>query len=132
MPIRQPPAEHGTPVNEVIRKMGFCEQTFYRWKKQYSGMDTSELRKVKKFEEESLRETLGHARLQFRVEGKGNTDPTVCAAAVQDHSTHGVEDRRQAHRSRKAAGAVGRAHYDIALFGGEMGDQGRPACHAQS
>lgn len=26
-------AEHGTPVLEVIRKMGISEQTFYRWKK---------------------------------------------------------------------------------------------------
>ncbi len=27
-------AETGTPVAEVIRKMGITEQTFYRWKKQ--------------------------------------------------------------------------------------------------
>jgi len=25
-------AETGTPVEEVIRKMGICEQTFYRWR----------------------------------------------------------------------------------------------------
>ena len=25
-------AETGTPVKEVIRKMGVSEQTFYRWK----------------------------------------------------------------------------------------------------
>ena len=28
-------AETGTPVAEVIRKMGVTEQTFYRWKKQH-------------------------------------------------------------------------------------------------
>ena len=27
-------AELGTPVVEVVRKMGVSEQTFYRWKKQ--------------------------------------------------------------------------------------------------
>ena len=31
-------AETGTPVPEVCRKMGTCEQSFYRWKKKYIGM----------------------------------------------------------------------------------------------
>jgi transposase-like protein len=31
-------AETGTPVGEVIRKMGISTQTFYRWKKQYGQM----------------------------------------------------------------------------------------------
>ena len=30
-------AELGTPVSEVVRKLGITEQTFYRWKKQYGG-----------------------------------------------------------------------------------------------
>lgn len=46
-------AEHGTPVKEVVRKMGISEQTFYRWKKKYGGMGTSELRKMKMLEEEN-------------------------------------------------------------------------------
>ena len=33
-------AETGTPVGEVIRKMGISTQTFYRWKKQYGQMDS--------------------------------------------------------------------------------------------
>ena len=31
-------AETGTPVKEVIRKMGITEHTFYRWKKKYGRM----------------------------------------------------------------------------------------------
>lgn len=46
-------AEHGTPVKDVVRKMGISEQTFYRWKKKYGGMGTSELRKMKMLEEEN-------------------------------------------------------------------------------
>ena len=46
-------AEHGTPVKEVIRKMGINEQTFYRWKKKYGGLGTSELRRLKMLEEEN-------------------------------------------------------------------------------
>jgi len=40
-------AETGTPVKEVIRKMGITEQTFYRWKKKYGGMMPSELRRLR-------------------------------------------------------------------------------------
>jgi len=46
-------AETGTPVAEVIRKMGISEQTFYRWKKKYGGLGISELRKLKQLEEEN-------------------------------------------------------------------------------
>jgi transposase-like protein len=31
-------AESGTPVAEIIRKLGIAEQTFYRWKKRFAGM----------------------------------------------------------------------------------------------
>ncbi len=46
-------AETGTPVKEVIRKMGITEQTFYRWKKKYAGMLPGDLRKLKQLEEEN-------------------------------------------------------------------------------
>ena len=46
-------AELGTSVKEVIRKMGITEQTFYRWKRKYGGLGTSELRRLKQLEEEN-------------------------------------------------------------------------------
>ena len=46
-------AESGTPVKEVIRKMGITEQTFYRWKKKYSGMLPSDLKRLKQLEAEN-------------------------------------------------------------------------------
>ncbi len=33
-------AEVGVPVAEVIRKAGISEQTFYRWKKHYVGLES--------------------------------------------------------------------------------------------
>lgn len=48
-------AELGTPVKEVIRKMGISEQTFYRWKKKYGGLDSSDLRRLKVLDEENRR-----------------------------------------------------------------------------
>ena len=46
-------AESGTPVKEIIRKLGISEQTFYRWKKKFGGMGTSEVRRLKQLEEEN-------------------------------------------------------------------------------
>jgi putative transposase len=46
-------AETGTPVGEVIRKMGISTQTFYRWKKQYGQMGVDEIRRLKQLEEEN-------------------------------------------------------------------------------
>lgn len=48
-------AETGTPVKEIIRKMGISEQTFYRWKKLYGGLGPSEVRRLKMLEEENRR-----------------------------------------------------------------------------
>ena len=46
-------AESGTPVSEICRKMGIVEQTFYRWKKKYTGMGVAEVRKLRILEEEN-------------------------------------------------------------------------------
>ncbi len=48
-------AESGTPVAEVIRKMGITEPTFYRWKKQFAGMGVDEIRRLKQLEDENAR-----------------------------------------------------------------------------
>jgi putative transposase len=48
-------AEAGTPVAEVVRRMGISEQTFYRWKKKYTGLMPSDVRKLKQLEEENRR-----------------------------------------------------------------------------
>ena len=46
-------AETGTPVAEVIRRMGISEQTYDRWKKVYGGLGVGELRRVKQLEDEN-------------------------------------------------------------------------------
>ena len=46
-------AEGGTPVREVIRKLGVSEQTFYRWKRKFEGMGVAELRRLRQLEEEN-------------------------------------------------------------------------------
>jgi putative transposase len=48
-------AETGTRVDEVCRKMGISEATFYNWKKKYGGLGVSELRRLRQLEEENSR-----------------------------------------------------------------------------
>ena len=48
-------AESGVSVEEVCRKLGVSQQTFYRWKKKFAGMGVAELRRLKSIEEENKR-----------------------------------------------------------------------------
>ncbi len=47
--------ESGNPVAGVCRKHGVCEQSVYRWRTKYGGMDGAELRRLKELEEENGR-----------------------------------------------------------------------------
>ena len=46
-------AETGVKVEEVCRKMGISEATFYNWKKKYGGMGVNDLRRLRQLEEEN-------------------------------------------------------------------------------
>jgi putative transposase len=48
-------AEVGVPVAQLIRKAGISEQTFYRWKKQYVGLEVDQVRQLKQLQEENAR-----------------------------------------------------------------------------
>lgn len=48
-------AENGTLVEEVCRKLGVSEATFYRWKQQFAGMGVVEIRRLKQLEEENAK-----------------------------------------------------------------------------
>ena len=48
-------AEIGVPVAEVIRKAGISEQTFYRWKAKYVGLEVDQVRQMKQLQEENMR-----------------------------------------------------------------------------
>ena len=48
-------AEVGVPVAELTRKVGISEQTFYRWKKQYVGLEVDPVRQLKQLQEENAR-----------------------------------------------------------------------------
>lgn len=47
--------EAGAKVADLTRKHGFSEQSFYRWKSKYSGLQVSEAKRLKELEHENTR-----------------------------------------------------------------------------
>lgn len=48
-------AEMGMPVSELVRQVGISEQTYYRWRKQYAGLQSDQVRELKHLQEENSR-----------------------------------------------------------------------------
>jgi putative transposase len=59
-------AEGGTVVGEIVRKLGVTEATFYRWKKQYAGLDVGELRALRE-ENAKLRQVVADLALDKTI-----------------------------------------------------------------
>ena len=47
--------ESGISVKDICRESGISDQTFYKWKAKYGGMESSQLKRVKELEEENSR-----------------------------------------------------------------------------
>ena len=45
----------GQTVQEAVRQLGIAEQTYYRWRKEYVGMDKSQARRLNELERENTR-----------------------------------------------------------------------------
>jgi putative transposase len=48
-------SETGVNVQEICRKMGISEATFYNWKKKFGGLGVGELRRLRQLEEENAK-----------------------------------------------------------------------------
>jgi putative transposase len=58
-------AEAGATAKEVCRRHGVSENTFYRWKSKYGGMNVSEAKRLRELEAENrkLKQLLAEAHL---------------------------------------------------------------------
>ncbi len=45
--------EGGREIKDLCRELGVTSTTFYNWRKKYSGMDSSQLKRLKELEEEN-------------------------------------------------------------------------------
>jgi len=105
-------AEQGVPVADLCRKVGISEQSFYRWKKVYGGLQPSEARELKQLREEN-------AKLKRLV-----ADLSLDKVMLQDIVQKSSEARRAARgralpdgplRDQRAPGVSRRAVHPIEL-----------------
>ncbi|EDZ98309.1 transposase IS3/IS911 family protein [Burkholderia sp. H160] len=47
--------ELGMPVADLIRQLGISEQTYYRWKRQYAGLESNQVRVLRQLQDENAR-----------------------------------------------------------------------------
>ena len=45
----------GSSVADAVRQIGVTEVTYYRWRREYGGMKTDQLRRLKELEKENQR-----------------------------------------------------------------------------
>jgi len=45
----------GKSIAEAVRQIGVTQQTYYRWRKDYGGMSTSDAKRLKELEKENSR-----------------------------------------------------------------------------
>lgn len=48
-------SEAGAPTKDLCRKYGVTQNTFYRWKSKFGGMELSDMRRLKELEDENVR-----------------------------------------------------------------------------
>jgi len=62
-------AEELGNIRDVIRKYNVSEQSFYRWRNKYGGMQTSEVRRLKELERENgeLKKMVAEQALDIRM-----------------------------------------------------------------
>jgi putative transposase len=61
--------ELGKTVDEIVRENGVGRSTFYTWQKRYSGMEASELKRLKELEDENrkLKQMYSELALDYMV-----------------------------------------------------------------
>ena len=48
-------AEMGAPGADLIRHLGIAEQTFYRWKQRYGGLESDQVRQFRQLQDENTK-----------------------------------------------------------------------------
>ena len=57
--------EQGRKAEDICRELGIHKGTFYSWRKKYSGMEPSQLKRLKELEEENNRLKRMYAELSL-------------------------------------------------------------------
>lgn len=102
--------EGGEKVTEVFRRLGVSEQTFYRWKKQFTGLGLQELRELRSLPRENAKLkqvvadlTLDRHILQEIVRKKAVKPRARCTLADWAQTTYRLSQRGAARLIPRAS-----------------------------
>lgn len=59
-------AEGGRTVKDVCRELGISENTYYKWKAKYGGMEASDIRRMRELEDENRKLKQMYAELSLQ------------------------------------------------------------------
>ena len=65
-------SDNGVKTSELCRQHGISEQTLYRWKAKYGGMEVSDAKKLKQLEEENRK--LKHVVAELTLDNRALKD----------------------------------------------------------
>ncbi len=88
-------AEVGVPIAELIRKVGISEQTFYRWKAKYIGLEVDQVRQLKQLRDENTKLKQLVAELSLRQDDASGRDQKSSKASPRRPM---VKDLEQSYR----------------------------------
>ena len=102
----------GQSVAEAIRAIGVTEVTYYRWRREFGGLKSDQVKRPKDLEaDNALLRPDPHARL-----GRRGPTPIACC-----RPTHPRAPRRSRRRSIGVIGGMGRAQGSSAQMAGDDG-----------
>jgi putative transposase len=94
-------AEDGTAIGEVCRKAGISEATFYNWRKKYAGLMPSEMKHLRRLEDENDRlknliDEAGQFAAGFLpvIDAIRSTEATTLAAISSAMNDRGIRTAR--------------------------------------
>jgi putative transposase len=117
--------ELGLPVADAIRQVGISEQTFYRWKKLYGGLQSDQVRELKQLAGGERAPEAGGGRFDAGQGDAAGRRPKKMArpalkGCVVDYLTrsHGVSERRacrvvRLHRSNRYYRSIKDPRHDL-------------------
>jgi putative transposase len=68
--------EAGLATSELCRQHGIAEQTYYRWKAKYGGMESGDVKKLRQLEEENRK--LKHVVAELTLDNRGQLSRRLC------------------------------------------------------
>jgi DNA invertase Pin-like site-specific DNA recombinase len=102
--------EDGTSVAEICRKAGISQAIYFNWKKKYSGMMPSDMKRLRELEQENAQSTPGGAAVwgeRIPMDNERRARPTMrCAVYTGKSSEEGLEQSfNSLHAQREACEA---------------------------